>query len=161
MGAKIVLTGRAKDIRREEQIVSFDIVTGPPTRHPPRGLKLFGRTHYQVQCTARQWRRARYDPNDDSDLVVEGYLEPRRDAETGQMVVAVVAMSVESKLLQNARKLQGLEEHLEACRDAFKQARESEAPREMLEERAAAFVKANEALCEFLARHPDLAEAEP
>lgn len=76
------------------------------------------------------------------------------------MFVAVVAMSVQSTLVQNARKLEQLMEHLETCREAFKQARESEAPRQALEERAAMFVAANEAVCEFLARHPDLAEGE-
>ena len=84
MGAKITLTGQAKDIQKLERSVSFYILSGPATQHPPRGLKLFGQTRYHVECTLRQWRRARFDSADSSDLVVEGYLEPRRDPETGQ-----------------------------------------------------------------------------
>jgi hypothetical protein len=156
MGAKIVLTGQAKAIHKQEQIVSFYIVTGPATRQPPRGLKLFGPTRYHVECTTRQWRRARQNPNDQSDLVIEGYLEPRRDPETSHLFIAVVAESVQSVLSQNAHELRQLEENLVKARNAFMQAREKGAPREILEERAARFVKANESVHKFLSLHPEL-----
>ena len=161
MGAKITLTGQAKGIQKLERSVSFYIVTGPATQHPPRGLKLFGQTRYHVECTQRQWRRARCDANDSSDLVVEGYVEPRRDQETGQLYVAVVAMSVQSTLAQNARKLQQLEDVLKEAREAFRQARETGAPQETLEAKAAAFVKANESVQSFVEKHPELAHRRP
>jgi hypothetical protein len=156
MGAKITLTGQAKDIQKGERSVSFLIVTGPATQHPPRGLKLFGSTRYHVECTLRQWRRARHDPNDDSDLIVEGYQEPRRDPETGKLYIAVVAMAVQSTLTQNARKLEQLQAVLQETREAFKQAKEMGASKDRLEEKAAAFVKANESVQSFLAKHPEL-----
>lgn len=157
MGAKITLTGQAKDIQKQERSVSFYIVTGPATKHPPRGLKLFGQTRYHVECSLRQWRRARCDPDDTSDLIVEGYLEPRRDPETGQLYISVVAMAVQSVLVQNARKLEQLQEVLQTTREDFKRAKAAEADREILEERAAAFVKANESVQRFLEQHPELA----
>jgi hypothetical protein len=156
MGAKIVLTGQAKDIQRQERIVSFHIVTGPAARQPPRGLKLFGQTHYYVECTTRQWRRARQHPNDNSELNVEGYLEPRRDPETGQLFIAVTAVSVQSTLLQNAHKLEQLEQVLRETREAFKQAHKKGVSRAVLEERAAAFVKASDSVDKFLTNHPEL-----
>ena len=36
MGAKIVLTGQARDIQKSDQAISFTIVTGPATGRPPR-----------------------------------------------------------------------------------------------------------------------------
>jgi hypothetical protein len=161
MGAKITLTGQAKDIQKLERSVSFYIVTGPATRHPPRGLKLFGQTRYHVECSQRQWRRARCDADDSSDLVVEGYLEPRRDPETGHLYIAVVAMSVQSTLAQNARKLQQLEDVLKEARETFRQAREAGASQETLEAKAAAFVKANDSVQNFVEKHPELAHRRP
>jgi hypothetical protein len=161
MGAKITLTGQAKDIQKHERSVSFYILTGPATQHPPRGLKLFGQTRYHVECTTRQWRRARLDPGDSSDLIVEGYLEPRRDPESGHLYVAVVAMSVQSTITQNARKLEQLRDVLEQTRDAFRQAKDAGTPREALEAKAEAFVKANDSVREFLAKHPELAGRRP
>jgi hypothetical protein len=158
MGAKIVLSGEAKDVQKREGGVSFTIVTGPAARHPPRGLKLFGPTRYQVQCTVRQWRRARHDPDDRSDLVVEGYLEPRRDPDSAQLYVAVVAMSVQSTLAQNCRKLQQLEDVLEQARQDFQQAREAGVSHRELEEKAFALVKADESVAKFLQCHPELAK---
>jgi hypothetical protein len=161
MGAKITLTGQAKDIEKQERSVSFYILTGPATQHPPRGLKLFGQTRYAVECTLRQWRRARLDPEDNSDLVIEGYQEPRRDPETGHLYIAVVAMSVQSTMTQDARKLTQLEEVLDQARDAFCQAKDSGTPRGELEEKAAAFVKANESVQSFLQQHPELVDRRP
>ena len=154
MGAKITITGQAKNVQKQERSVSFRVVTGPATQHPPRGLKLFGQTRYHVECTLRQWRRARHDPNDNSDLVVEGYLEPRREPETGKLYIAVVAMSVQSILTQSARKLEQLQQSLRETREAFKRAKDSGASKDVLEEKASAFVRANESVQEFLAKHP-------
>jgi hypothetical protein len=156
MGAKIVLTGQARDIQKTEQAISFTIVTGPVIRRPPRGLRLFDPVHYRIECTTRQWQRAREDPNDQSDLLVEGYIEPRRDADTGQVYVAVVATVLQSMAVQNRARLQQLEEALEDARAAFQRARESQMPKAELEARAAAFVQANAGRNEFLERHPEL-----
>lgn len=158
MGAKIVLSGQAKDIQKENGIVSFYVLTGPATKQPPRGLKLFGQTRYRVECTTRQWRRARRDANDHSELVVEGYLAPHQGEETGSLYIAVVATSLQSTLVLNCLKLEQLEEVLQQTRDAFKEAREAQASRRELEEKAAAFVKANESLAKFLQNHPELVE---
>jgi hypothetical protein len=156
MGAKIVLTGQARDIQKSEQVISFTVVTGPAIRRPPRGLRLFEPAHYRIECTARQWQRAREDPNDESDLLVEGYVEPRRDADTGQLYVAVVATVLQSMAVQNRTKLQQLDEALEDARSAYQQAREGQTPRAEMEARAAAFVQANTSRNEFLERHPEL-----
>jgi hypothetical protein len=156
MGAKIVLTGQARDIQKSDQAISFTIVTGPATRRPPRGLRLFEPVHYRIECTARQWQRAREDPNDQSDLLVEGYIEPRRDPETGQLHIAVVATLLQSMAVQNRAKLQQLEQALQDARSAYQQARESGMPRAELEARAAAFVQANASQNEFQERHPEL-----
>jgi len=157
MGAKITLTGQARDIQKQEGSISFTILTGPATKHPPRGLKLFGQTRYHVECTHRQWRRARQTPGDSSDMVVEGYLEPRRDSETGHVFIAVVATAIESVLCQNAHEFEQLQKDLDQARDAFKCAKEAAADRETVQEKAAAFVRANECLQKFLAQHPELA----
>ena len=156
MGAKITVVGQAKNIQKQERSVSFRIVTGPATQHPPRGLKLFGQTRYNVECTVRQWRRARHDPSDNSDLVVEGYLEPCREPETGKLYIAVVATSVQSVLTQNARKLEQLQQVLQEAREAFKRAKESGASQDALQEKASAFVSANKSVQEYLAKHPEL-----
>ncbi len=156
MGAKIVLTGQARDIQKSDQAISFTVVTGPATRRPPRGLRLFEPVHYRIECTARQWQRAREDPNDQSDLLVEGYIEPRRDPETGQVYVAVVATLLQSMAVQNRAKLRQLEQALQDARAAYQQARESGMPRAEMEARAAAFVQANAGRNEFLELHPEL-----
>jgi len=155
MGAKIILTGAAKDIRHEGQIVSFRLVTGPATQTAPKGLKLFGPVTYQVQCTQRQWNRALEGPDDPSDLIVEGYLEPRRDPERGKLTIAVVAMSVTSLRKQNEQKLAQLQQALDEARDAFREAKEGGAPQAELEQKAAAFVKATESVERFRERHPE------
>ena len=156
MGAKIVLAGQPKEFKKQDRGVSFFIVTGPATRHPPRGLKLYGPTRYRVECTDLQWRRARHDPSDETDLIVEGYLEPQRDPETGHLYVAVVATAMQSMLVQSTRKLEQLEQALEDAREAFKRAREADSPRSELEEKAAALVKADESVQQFLGKHPTL-----
>jgi PAS domain-containing protein len=156
MGAKIMLNGRARNVIKGERSVTFTIITGPATRHPPRGLKLFGPVKYRVECTLRQWGRARCDPDDGSPMIVEGYLEPQRDAQTGEPCIAVVATSLQTTRKRAACQLQQLCEALEEAREAFRRAREAGAPPELLQARAAAFVQANQAFEELLARYPDL-----
>lgn len=157
MGAKVMLIGQAQDVQVQDQLVTFSIFTGPSTQHPPRGLALFEPVRYRVECTSRQWRRARYDDQDRTDLVVEGYQEPRREASGSGLYIAVVAQSIQSLLAQNAHKLEQLQEALQQAREAFKQAREAGALRPVLEEKAAALVKANESVEAFRSRHPELA----
>jgi len=156
MGAKITLTGRAKRVEKSERSVLFHIITGPEAQYPPRGLKLFEQTHYQVECTLRQWRRARLDLQDDSDLMIEGYLEPRRDGETGRLYVAVVATEMQSELFLHAKELEQLQEVLQQARQTFREAKEAGADRLTLEKRAADFVQANERVNLYLQRHPEL-----
>jgi hypothetical protein len=157
MGAKIVLSGEAQNIHREGHVVIFTIDTGPATRHPPPGLELYDRTRYRIECTAEQWDRTRQDPDDRSALLVEGYLEPRQDAPTGQLYVAVVAITMQSTLAHNRRRLKRLQQSLDGTRLAFKQARDAGASQQELEARAAAFVQASETLDQFVERHPYLA----
>lgn len=156
MSAKVILTGQAQDVQVQDQVVVFSIVSGPSTQSPPRGLQLYGPVTYRVECSSRQWRRARYDDQDGTDLVIEGYMEPRRDETSGELYIAVVAQSMQSLLVQNAHKLEQLQEALQEARDAFKQAREAGASRAALEDKAAVLVKANESVESFRARHPEL-----
>jgi hypothetical protein len=161
MGAKIVLSGEAQNIHQEGSVVSFTIDTGPATRKPPQGLKLYGRTRYRVECTAEQWQRAYQDQNQHSAVIVEGYLEPRQEEGTGQLYVAVTATVLQSALAHSRRRLKRLEKALNEARAAFKTTRDSGASQVELEAKASAFIKANEAVNRFLERHPDLRPASP
>jgi len=156
MGAKVILTGAVRDVQCKGEIVSFRLVTGPATKNAPKGLKLFGPVTYQVQCTQRQWNRALWNPGDGSDLVIEGFVEPRRDPETGKLYIAVVAMSVTSQRKQDERKLQQLMQALDEARSEFREAKEREAPQAELEQKAAAFIKAQEGVERFRERHAEL-----
>ena len=160
MGAKIVLSGEVQDIQRTEDMVSFDIITGPATRTPPPGLELYGLTRYHVHCTARQWGEARQDPADRSALLIEGYLEPRQDEGTGQLYVAVAATTLQSTLAHSRRRLGQLQVTLQRARDAFSAARATGAPQAELEEKAQAFVRANAKIQKLLDRHPELGSKE-
>jgi len=160
MGAKIVLSGEAQDIQKTEDVVSFDIITGPATRNPPPGLALYGPTRYHVHCTARQWGEARQDPNDRSALLIEGYLEPRQDEGTGQLYIAVAATTLQSTLAHNRRRLEKLQAALQQARETFREAREMGAPKPELEAKAQAFVRANAQIQKLLERYPELASEE-
>ncbi len=157
MGAKIVLRGEAQNIQRESGVVTFTIDTGPATRHPPPGLKLYGRTHYRIECAASQWDRAHEDPNDRSALLIEGYLEARQDAATGRPYIAVAVTELQSTLTHNKRRLKQLEQARDEARQVFTLARDAQASEPELKERAAAFIQANTAVDQFLGRHPYLA----
>ena len=132
MGAKITLTGKARGMQRQNNIVSFRLVTGPTTKSPPRGLKLFGQVTYRVQCSHRQWNRVRAS-DDNSDLLVEGYCEPRQDPATGKLYIAVVAMSLRSMKKQNEQKLKQLSDELEKAKAAYQEAKAGGASRQELE----------------------------
>ena len=58
---------------------------------------------------------------DRSELILEGYLEPRVD-EAGKLYVAVVALSVISKQVQHARKVEQLQEETVKAEEAYEQA---------------------------------------
>jgi hypothetical protein len=160
MGAKIVLSGEAQNIQRDGNVVTFSIDTGPATRHPPAGLKLYGRTHYRVECAAAQWEGAHRDHGEHSAVIVEGYLEPRQDAGTGQLYVAVAATVLQSALAHSRRRLARLEQALRDAREVFKSARDAGASQQELEPKAAALIQANQALSRFVERHPDLASGD-
>lgn len=165
MGAKIVLSGQTVEIEKSADYVSFTIQTGPATRRPPRGLDLYGSTRYRVTCTAQLWDQAHQVPDDPSDMLVEGYLEPRSDAESGKLYVAVVATAMQSTFPHNKRRLEQLQAELDEAREAFRIASEQGASKQVSQARAAAFVKANDRVKHFLERHPELVprqeEAEP
>jgi hypothetical protein len=157
MGAKIVLSGEAQNIHRQGEVVTFTIDTGPATRHPPPGLKLYGRTHYRIECAAGQWEGAHQDQDQQNAMIVEGYLEPRQDEGTGQLYVAVAATVLQSALAHSRRRLERLEKALNDAREAFKSAREAGVSQQELERKASALVQADQALAHFQERHPGLA----
>ena len=165
MGAKIVLSGQTVEIEKTADYVSFTIQTGPATRRPPRGLDLYGSTRYRVTCTAQLWKQAHQLPDDPSDMLVEGYLEPRRDPERDELYIAVVATAMQSTLPHNRRRLEQLQAALDEAREAFRIASEGGDSKQVAQAKAAAFVKANERVKRFLERHPELIppqeEAEP
>ena len=165
MGAKIVLSGQATEIEKTTETVSFTITTGPATRRAPRGLDLYGRTRYRVTCTMQLWDKAHLIPDDPSDLLVEGYLEPRRDPDRDELYVAVVTTALQSTRPHNERRLAQLQEALDEAREDFRRASQEGGSKQVQQARAAAFVKANDRLKRFLERHPELSappeEAEP
>ena len=165
MGAKIVLSGQATEIEKSTETVSFTILTGPATRRPPRGLDIYGRTRYRVVCATQLWDQAHPNPDDPSDLLAEGYLEPRRDPESEELYVAVVATALQSTRPHNERRLAQLQAALEEAREAFRRASQEGGSKKAQQSCAAAFVKANDRVKRFLERHPELApppeEAEP
>lgn len=156
MGAKVVLTGSAKKIQHHSKTntVTFTIVTGPAVKHAPKGLSLFGDVRYVVTCSARQWRQARFGEDDDSDLTVEGYQEARQ--EDGKLYIAVGAMSVQSKRLQQERKLSQLTTEFEQAKALFAEAKQANTPKNELEMLAERLVKARDNLVKFREAHPDL-----
>ena len=160
MGAKITLTGTVKGMQCQDDVISFQLVTGPATKNAPRGLELFGQVTYHVQCTQRQWKRAGASNDDNSELIVEGYCEPRQDPATGKFFIAVVAMSLRSMRKQSEGKLKQLSDDLEKAKAAYREAKAGGASRQELEPLAERLVKAHEGVERFLERHPGLKEAE-
>ena len=107
MGAKIILTGRPRSVRSADCGVAFEIVAGPPNASTPRGMPVFSLTTYHVVCPQRMWDRGHLDRDDRSDVIVEGYLEPRV-SEAGQPYVAVVATALTTRLVDITRKAREL-----------------------------------------------------
>ena len=151
-----MLTGPAKGIQHHTKgnKVSFTIVTGPATKNAPKGLKLFGQVRYQVECTARQWNRARFSDDDDSDLVIEGFQEPRE--QEGKAYIAVVAMGVSSFRVQKERKLKQLMDGLEKAKVEYAEAKEMGAPEGELKELAGRLVGASDGISRFREKNPGL-----
>ena len=156
MGAKIVLSGQATEIERTTETVTFTIQTGPATRRAPRGLDLYGRTRYRVTCTARLWGQAHPIPDDPSDLLVEGYQEPRRDPERDELYVAVIATAMQSTRPHNEQRLAQLQADLEQAKEDFRRVSQEGGAKKAQQAKAAAFVKANDRMKRFLQRHPEL-----
>ena len=161
MGSKLMLTGQAERIQKDEQIVAFRIVSGPAVDNAPKGLPLYGQVRYEVQCSDRQWRKARAHNQDTSDLIIEGYLEPRVDG-NGKPYVAVVAMSVVSQLVMSQRKQEQLYDAMCQAEDeqiAAHQRLEKEPGPEAeraLEMASEQLEKAKTSCLRFMERHPEL-----
>jgi hypothetical protein len=109
-----------------------------------------------VICRVPLWDKAHPIPDDPSDLLIEGYLEPRRDPESDELYVSVVATAMQSTRPHNERRLAQLQAALDEAREDFRRVSEGGGSKKAQQARAAAFVKANDRLKRFLARHPEL-----
>jgi len=119
MTAKITLVSQPQGLQTgKDGIVTFEIITGPASNTAPKGLPLFKAVTYVVQCSQRQLNRGRVNEQDKSELVIEGYQEPRI-GEDGKPYLAVVALAVASKNQQAARKLEQLREEVSKAEDAY------------------------------------------
>ena len=121
MTAKLTLIGQPQGLKVSNGIASFTITTGPASNTAPKGLTLFKSVTYRVECSERQFNRGRADVHDQSELILEGYLEPRSD-EQGKPYVAVIALSVVSKQVQSVRKLKQLRDETVKAEEAYEQA---------------------------------------
>ncbi len=157
MSAKVNLVGHPQGLHIEKDIVTFKIITGPASNTAPKGLPLFKATTYIVQCTQKQYQKARAGAQDQSELIIEGYQEPRLDS-NGKPYIAVVATSVLSRQTQNARKLTQIRDEVikaeeaydTACAQFGQDSPQAQTTLALLEK-----VKAN--LLKFLNNHPELA----
>jgi hypothetical protein len=121
MTAKLTLIGQPQHLKVSNGIAAFTITTGPASNTAPKGLVLFKSVTYRVECSERQFNRGRADARDKSELILEGYQEPRID-ETGKPYIAVVALSVISKQVQTARKFEQLRDETVKAEEAYEQA---------------------------------------
>ena len=156
MTAKVTLIGQPQGLRIEKDIVIFRIITGPASNTAPKGLTLFKATAYVVQCAMRQYNRGRASERDKSELVIEGYQEPRI-GEDGKPYIAVVALSVASKNLQAGRKLEQLREEVVKAEDAYNTVYGQygdDAPQ--AKTASEAFEKLKAGLVKFMENHPEL-----
>jgi hypothetical protein len=156
MSAKTTLIGQPQSLQiNKDGIVTFKIIAGPASNTTPKGLPLFKATTYVVQCTQRQLNRGRASDRDKSELVIEGYQEPRI-GEDGKPYIAVVALSVASKQAQAERKLVQLREEVEKAEDAYNAACDQFGD-ESAQARAASetFERMKVGLVEFMASHPE------
>ncbi len=155
MSAKIILVGHPESLTIAQGIVTFRLFTGPASATAPKGLPLFKAAPYVIQCTERQYNRGRAHPNDHSDLVLEGYLEPRVD-ENGKPYVAVIATSVFSLLAQNERKLQQLRDQFvqaEAAHEAASEAHGEDSPQ--AQAALQQWEAAKSSFLRYLEKHPE------
>jgi hypothetical protein len=102
-GAMLALTGEPYHVRPVRDIssrsVAFEIIAGPSdVNNPPKGMQVFGPTTYHVVCPQRTWDEGHVDSEDRSDVIVEGYLEPRAGMDNGGAYVAVVATALTTRL---------------------------------------------------------------
>jgi hypothetical protein len=121
MSAKITLIGQPQNLHVEKDIATFKIVTGPASNSAPKGLDLFKPVTYLVQCSQRQLNRGRAGTDDHSELIIEGYLEPRLGPD-GKLFIAVVGLSVASKQQQNERKLTQLRDEVTKAEEIYDRA---------------------------------------
>jgi hypothetical protein len=156
MSAKVTLVGQPQGLHIEDGIVTFKMITGPASNTAPKGLNLFKAATYVVQCSERQYNRGRVDAHDKSELILEGYQEPRVD-EQGRPYIAVVALSVASKNTQNARKLEQLREETIKAEEAYDAVCEQYgADSPQAEAAGQAFEGVKAGLLKFMANHPEL-----
>ncbi len=121
MSAKITLIGQPQSLRIERDLVTFKIVTGPASNSAPKGLDLYKAVTYVVHCNKRQISRGRVDERDKSELIIEGYQEPRTDAD-GKLYIDVVALAISSKQLQGNRKVEQLRDETLKAEEAYERA---------------------------------------
>lgn len=155
MTAKLTLIGQPQHLQVKNGIVSFSITTGPASNTAPKGLTLFKSVTYRVECSERQFNRGRADAQDKSELILEGYLEPRVD-ESGKPYIAVVALSVISKQVQTARKLEQLRDETVKAEEVYAQMCEQfgdESPQ--AQAAAEAFEKVKAGWLKFKAAHAE------
>ncbi len=155
MGAKVMITGPAKAVQfnKKKNKWTFRISAKPAFGNSPKGMKMFGSTEYHIECTNRQWRRGHASENDNSDLVIEGYQEPRQDK--GKLYIAVVAMSVSTKGLQTERKFNQIKGELDKAIDTFREGKGASLPPDQLRDLAAQVVKAEENLNKFIQKNKE------
>lgn len=159
MSAKITLIGQPQSLRIEKDVVNFKIITGPASNAAPKGLPLFKAVTYVVNCSQRQFNRGRANDHDKSELIIEGYQEPRADGD-GKLYIAVVALSVMSKQAQSLRKLEQLREETIKAEEAYAQACDQfgeDSPQALAASESFEAVKAG--LLKFMSSHPELKES--
>jgi hypothetical protein len=156
MSAKVTLIGQPQSLRIEKDLVSFRIVTGPASNTAPKGLLLFQAVTYVVNCSQRQFNRGRANDRDKSELVIEGYQEPRVDNE-GKPYIAVVALSMMSKHAQGLHKLEQLREETIKAEETYAQVCDQfgdDSPQALVASQSFETVKAG--LLKFMSGHPEL-----
>ncbi len=156
MSAKIQLIGQPQALHIEKEAITFRLITGPASSTAPKGLPMFKASTYMVQCSQKQYKRARASEQDKSELIIEGYQEPRVD-ENGKLYIAVVATAILSKQTQDERKLGQIREEAIKTEEAYEAActqfgDESQQARAALE----LFEKTKANLIKFMSSHPEL-----
>ena len=151
MGATLTIIGHPQRVRTaDERQVAFEIVAGPPnSTFAPKGMPVFGLVTYHILCQQRMWDRGHLDREDRSDVIVEGYLEPRF-GEDGGLFIAVVATSLTTRLVQITRKAQQLlAEAVEADRVYRALCTQYSADSPVVKDAEAAMEKAREGLAHY------------